>query len=282
LGQFYLSIETQSPMYKTYKKNQFLILIIFNAIILTSCVSQKEITYFQSNEAMGDNLEMVIDQNYIAKIQTGDILGIYVSSLSPEASAMFNPFSSTQIAASMSNQNIQSNAPIPATGFLVDDNGNIVLPLIGKIKLGGKTTKDATDIVKNMLDTYLQQPTVNIRILNFKISVLGEVTRPSVYTVPNEKITLTEALSLAGDLTIHGKRTNVLIIRETDGKKEFSRIDLTKRDVFNSPYYYLHPNDVIYVEPGKGKTTATDRTVQLAPLVISALTLVTVLLTNIL
>lgn len=250
-------------------------------LFFTSCIDQREITYFQSNPAMGDSLEMAITQKYTARIQPGDILGIYVSSLSPEASAMFNPYLAAQ-AANTGSSNIATTAPVAATGFLVDEDGNIILPLVGKIKLAGETTKSATDIITSKLDTYLQHPTVNIRILNFKISVMGEVARPAVYTVANERITLTEALTLAGDLTIYGKRNNILIVRDNNGKKEFKNVDITKRAIFNSPYYYLHPNDVIYVEPGRGKTTATDRTVQLAPIVISAITLITVLLTNIL
>lgn len=270
-------------MIKIFKRIQYLGLsIACLSFFLTSCINQREITYFQSNPAMGDSLEMAITQKYTPKIGTGDILGIYVSSLSPEASAMFNPYLAAQVAAGSNNQNVSSTSTPAATGFLVDDDGNITLPLVGKIKIGGETTKSATDLITAKLGTYLEHPTVNIRILNFKISVMGEVARPSVYTVANEKITLPEALSLAGDLTIYGKRNNILIVRENDGKKEFKKIDLTKRDIFNSPYYYLHPNDVIYVEPGKGRTTATDRTVQLAPIFISVVTLITVLLTNIL
>lgn len=250
-------------------------------LFFTSCIDQREITYFQSNAAMGDSLEMAITQTYTAKIQPGDILGIYVSSLSPEASAMFNPYLAAQ-AATVAPANLSSTTTSPVTGFLVDDDGNISLPLVGKIKLSGETTKSATDLVTIKLNSYLEHPTVNIRILNFKISVMGEVARPAVYTVANEKITITEALTLAGDLTIFGKRTNILVVRDNNGKKEFKNLDITKREIFNSPYYYLHPNDIIYVEPGRGKTTATDRTVQLAPIFISAVTLITVLLTNIL
>ncbi|MDQ3190398.1 MAG: polysaccharide biosynthesis/export family protein [Bacteroidota bacterium] len=256
-----------------------ILMMFFIAALMTSCVSQKEVTYFQANDKNSDLQQQEIKEKFIARLQAGDILGIMVSSLSPEANAMFNPYPAA-LAGQI--QNVSSNAPLPAIGFLVDETGEVALPLTGKIKVAGLSTKEATDLITNKLEQYLVQPTVNVRILNFKISILGEVARPSVYTIPNEKITLPEALSLAGDLTIFGKRNNILVIREIDGKREFARLDLTKRDFFNSPYYYLKANDVIYVEAGKGRYTATDRVVQLAPIFISALTLITVVSMNLL
>ena len=115
-------------------------------------------------------------------------------------------------------------------------------------------------------------------MLNYSVSVMGEVEKPSVYTIPNERITLPELISLAGDLTIYARRDNILVIREIDGQREFGRVDLTKRDLFNSPYYYLQPNDVVYVEPGKGKKTTSERSVQLAPTIISGISLLAVIL----
>ena len=253
-----------------------LFILLISSILTTSCVSQKEVTYFQSS---GDSAISAVNNPYVAKIQKGDILSVMVSSLSPEASAMFNPYLLTQASGTV--QNSQTNNLPPANGFLIDEEGSITLPLIGKIKLAGLSTKAATDLLTQKLDKYLQQPTVNIRILNFKVSVMGEVNRPSVYTIPNEKITLPEALSLAGDLTIYGKRNNIMVIRESEGKREFAHINLSKRDFFNSPYYYLHANDVVYVEPTKGKITSTDRTVQLAPIVLSGLSLLTLIIVNV-
>jgi polysaccharide export outer membrane protein len=253
--------------------------IIF-VTLFTSCVSQKEVTYFQPSSI---NSDLEISKSippYIAKIQKGDILSVMVGSLSPEASAMFNPYQS--MAMGMQILQPQANAPTAVSGYLVDEDGFVTLPLIGKIAVSNLSTKEATDRITAQLDKFLQQPTVNIRILNFKVSVMGEVARPSVYIVPNEKITLTEAISLAGDLTIYGKRNNILVIRENNGNREFARIDITKRDFFNSPYYYLHTNDVVYVEPTKGKITSSDRTVQLAPIVLSGLSLLTLIIANVL
>lgn len=221
---------------------------------------------------------MEIKNTFSIKIQSGDILSVLVSSLSPEASSMFNPHNT--MVAGVAVTQPQPNAPSAAMGYLVDDEGFINLPLVGKLKVKDLTTIEAKALITEKLDKFLQQPTVNLRISNFKVSVLGEVNKPSVYTVPNEKISLPEALSLAGDLTIYGKRQNILIIRETNGKREFARIDLRKRDFFNSPFYYLQPNDIVYVEPTKGRITSSDRTIQLAPIIISGLTLLTLIISN--
>ncbi len=254
--------------------NRTFLFLVITTLLGTSCVNTKRITYFQA-EALAKDLEKQdIKDKYTIKLQPGDIINLKVSSLSPEANAMFNLYPESQVVSS--NQTMQTTAPAAAIGFLVDEDGSITLPLAGKIKIGGLTTKEAAALVTKSLEKYLEQPTVNLRIINYKVSILGEVERPSVYTISNERITLPEALSLAGDMTIYGKRKNILVIREVDGKREFARVDITKRDVFNSPYYYLRPNDIVYVEPVKGRLTATSRTVQLTPLVLSALTFLTV------
>ncbi|POY34897.1 sugar transporter [Solitalea longa] len=243
--------------------------------VLTGCVNQKQVTYFQPSDANSDITKLAINNKYITTIQAGDILAVMVSSLSPEASAMFNPFPVQTVTTSQ--QTTQSTAGAPAMGYLVDEEGYISLPLAGKIKVDGLSTKAAGDLLTQKLNKFLVDPTVNVRILNYKISVMGEVNRPSVYTIPNEKITLPEALSLAGDLTIYGKRNNVLVIRENNGQREFGRVDLTQRDLFNSPYYYLRSNDIVYIEPTSGRITSSDRAVQLAPVIISSLSLITVI-----
>ena len=246
------------------------------AVVATSCVSRKEITYFQPKDEKSDLEKLDIKDNFILKLQAGDILSVMVYSLSPEANAMFNVYPQQL------NTSVQPNTTTPAIGFLVDTDGNITLPLAGKIPVLGLSNKEASDTITKHLDKYLQQPTVNVRLLNFKISVLGEVNRPSVYTISNERVTLPEAISLAGDLTVFGKRENVLIIREINGVREFIRVDLTKRDLFSSPYYYLRPNDIVYVEQKRGKRTNTSPAVQLAPIFISAATLSILILQNLL
>jgi polysaccharide biosynthesis/export protein len=255
--------------YKHLRSFSSLLLVL--CMMFSSCVSQKEVVYFQPDIIEG-NVQN-ISQKHVSRLQSGDILSIMVSSLSPEASAMFNPY---QLAAQQ--QNTQAATLTAATGYLINEEGYITLPLIEKVKLAGLSSTEATELLTKQLNKYLQQPTVNVRILNFKISVLGEVTRPALYTIPNEKITLPEAIALAGDLTIYGRRDNVQIIREVDGKRTFTRINLTRRELFNSPYYYLQANDVIYVEPTKSKVTSSDRTVQLIPIVLTGLSLLTTII----
>jgi polysaccharide export outer membrane protein len=267
------------------KKNHLpgIFILLSLIIALSSCISQKQIAYFQKAPNQSDTIS--IARAYVPRIQQGDLLSITVGSLNPVASSFFNPFSTMPIgidnAQSQTLQNgsiSPSLAQVAAPGYLVDAMGNIELPLLGTIKVAGLTTSDTKDIIKNKLKLYLKEPMVNVRFLNYKISVMGEVLHPSVYIIPNESITLPEALSLAGDLTIFGKRENVMIIRDLNGKKEFGRVNLNARDLYNSPYYYLHNNDMIYVEPGKGKVAQTDRVYQLLPVILSALSFLTIII----
>ena len=135
-------------------------------------------------------------------------------------------------------------------------------------------------MVKTKLDKYLQNPSVRIYFENYKVTLLGEVTRPGVYKIPNEKVTLPEAIGLAGDLTIFGNRKKVMLIRDIDGEKNFISIDLTSRDLFNSQYYYLHSNDLLYVEPVSGKVSNSDNFYKIVPIAVSAVTLIIVVLTR--
>jgi polysaccharide export outer membrane protein len=262
-------------MKKTLYRQFFLYLILI--VSFSSCVNQKQIAYFQKGVGQSDTIN--VSKAYIPTIQSGDILGIYVSSLNAAASSFFNPFA--QVATSGDNAAVQGNLSTnqnTTQGYLVDITGAIELPLLGSLKVAGLNTVEAKDMIKERLTKYLKEPTVNVRFLNYKVSIMGEVVRPSVYVIPNEKITLPEALSMAGDMTIYGKRDNVLIIRDNNGKKEFNRVDLTKRDIYNSPYYYLHANDIVYVEPAKGRIAQTDKTYQIIPIVLSALSFVAILL----
>ncbi len=269
-------------MRKNIYQNIFLYLTV--VLCLSSCVNQKQIAYFQKGLNGSDTINVA--KPYIFKIQPGDILAIPIGSLNPLASSFFNPYSSMQVnAPSTTDATSTTNGTTPAPAlsqsavpnYLVSSDGSIEIPVVGNVKLAGLTTVEARDTIKNRLKHYLKEPTVNVRVMNYQISVMGEVAKPSVYVIPNEKITLPEALSLAGDITIFGKRDNVLIIRDVNGKKEFGRVDMTTRDVYSSPYYYLHANDVIYVEPSKGKIAQTDKTYQILPIVLSALSLVVII-----
>lgn len=262
------------------KKNIYLNIFLLSTLIavFSSCVSQKQVAYFQKEPNQPDTIKVA--QAYVPKIQPGDILSIYVSSLNSAASSFFNPYSPAP-AASTDATTALGTAPLTqssANGFLVDPSGNIEYPILGAIKVGGLSTVQARDTIKNKVKNYLKEPTVNVRFLNYKVSIMGEVARPSVYVIPNEKVTLPEALSMAGDLTIYAKRENIMVVRETDGKKEFGRVNLNTREVFSSPYYYLHSGDLVYVEQGKGKAAQSDQAYRILPIVLSALTVLSLLL----
>ncbi|MET7253227.1 polysaccharide biosynthesis/export family protein [Dyadobacter fermentans] len=244
------------------------LLISVVAIIggVTSCVSPRSIVYFQ-----GDSLRYTtqeITQKYVPTIQPNDLLSIVVGSLNAEANEVFNT-PNVFTTASTNYSTAAGGARVQPLGYLVDADGSVEIPLVGKLKLAGLRTTDAADTIRTRLLNFLKEPSVIVRNLNFKVSVLGEVNRPSVYVIPDEKISLPEVLSLAGDLTIYGKRDNIMVIREENGKREYAKIDLTSREVFTSPFYYIHKNDVIYVEPIKTRINATDRNVQLVPIITS-------------
>ena len=256
-------------------KQWFLYATIILSLFATSCVNQKKIAYFQPATVTTDTVKSEALPKYTLLLKARDIISVDVSSISPEASLMFNPHSLMQ---TVSYQYSLTNNLAPSIGYMIDNTGSISLPMMGKVVVEGLNTKEAGDLIALKLEKYLINPTVNVRMLNYRVSVMGEVNRPSVYTIPNEIITLPEVLSLAGDLTVYAKRNNVLVIREKNGKREFARVDLTKRDIFNSPYYYLQPNDMVYVEPLKGKSTSTNRSMQLAPTVLSGISLLVVML----
>ncbi len=259
------------------KRKQYLKIFLFLSFlfVITSCVNQKQIAYFQKGANQSDTI--AIAKAYVPKIQPGDILAITVGSLNPLASSFFNPYSTTPVGSDNSTGAASVSAQSSAPGFLVDSAGTIELPLVGTVKIAGLNTSSARDTIKRRLKFWLKEPTVNVRFLNYKISVMGEVARPSVYIIPNERITIPEALSMAGDITIFGKRENVLVIRDDNGKKIFGRVNLTSREVYSSPYYYLHANDIVYVEPGKGKVAQTDKIYQILPVILSALSLISII-----
>lgn len=243
--------------------------------MLSGCTSAKKLVYFQGVGVNEDSL--TVPKAYIPTIKRGDVLSVQVSSLNAEASNFFNPGAMTANTVVTTGS---ANPLAPVSGYLVAEDGTIKLPLVGKITVTDLSTTQVSDLLGDRLKTYLKEPTVNVRNLNFRISVLGEVARPSLFTVANERITLPEALGLAGDLTIYGRRDNVLIIRENGQQRLFARLDLTRRDAFRSPYYSLHPNDVVYVEPGKARFTSVDRTYLFAPIVTGILSLVAIIVTR--
>jgi len=234
---------------------QLLITIATLVVMMTSCVSNKKIAYFQDIQAVNQApLENAVKFSE-PTIQSDDILSINIFTLNPQSGAIVNQAASNTVLGGSANTAVSSQQ---VTGFLVDRNGDVELSLIGKVRVSGLTTYEARELIRGKASSVYKEPNVQLRFANFKVSVLGEVNAPSAYTLPNEKVTILDALSLAGDMTIYGKRENVLIVRDNNGKKEFARLDLNSSEIFNSPYYYLRQNDVVYVEPNKRKVAATN------------------------
>ena len=221
----------------------FLCLIAF----LASCSAPKEVLYLQDIASIK---EENIDKNYEVIIHKDDLLAILVNSKDPELALPFNmPVVTYQIGA-------QTTAQQRLLGYLVDQNGDIDFPILGKIHVEGLTRMQVTELIKQKLmsEDLIKDPIVTVQFLNFKVSVMCEVTRPGTFDISGDRITLLEALSMAGDLTIYGRRDRVAVIREKDGKRRILYHDLRSSDIFQSPCYYLQQNDIVYVEPNKAKT----------------------------
>ncbi len=255
-------------VFNTVPARLFWLPLIF---VFFSCANTKKTTYFYGVPDGPIASTMTIPESIIQK---NDILSIVVSDINPEAAEIFNPISPINNDPSST---IGKDAPV---GYLVDTDGDIQFPVLGSIKAQGLTkTQLKQNIIKIIVDKkLLLDPIVSIRFLNFRVTVLGEVGRPTVIPIANEKISLLEALGLAGDLTIYGNRDNVMVIREeiAPDKKErrtITRINLNSGELFTSPYYYLQSNDIVYVEPNKAKVASTSRASQWLPVIFSGLSL---------
>lgn len=223
-------------------------LSFFVLLLIFSCKPKEELVYYQNIDNLGTSEKL---NSYEIKIQPDDLLMIIVTANDAESAMPFN-LSTTMVqnagvatAAGIGQQSIQL--------YLVDAGGSIDFPVLGKIKIAGLSRSELMKMLETKISNYITSPILNIRLMNFKVSVQGEVNLPGSYTINTERITLIEALSLAKDLTIYGKRDNILVIRDNNGVKSFNRIDITKADFINSPFYYLAQNDVVYVEPNKAK-----------------------------
>lgn len=242
--------------------------VVTLSFIGSSCMNPKKVVYFDNIQ---DTILKPPPADLEPVIRSSDILSITVTSLNPKASELFN-IPNVSAASSASNSSTTTTA---VNGYLVDLDGNIQFPIIGNIKAAGLTKKKLKDqLTKMMIDKkLLVDPIVDIRYLNFRVSVIGEVARPGVVTATSERITLLEALALAGDLTIYARRDNVMLIRDNEnGQRIIKRIDLNSSSILTSEYFYLKSNDVIYAEPSKSKvTTSTSRANIWVPIVFSVL-----------
>lgn len=217
-------------------------------VLISSCTSKKKMVYFQGVLSANES-----NKNYTPTLRSDDVLSIIVMGLDLKAVEPFNLNTGT---INQINGGYSQGAPTQP-GYLIDPNGEIDFPVIGKIKIAGLTRNEAIELLKNKLKDYLNNPTIIMRILNYRVTVLGEVRNPGTFTIPNERVTLPEALGIAGDILITGVRKNILVIRDVDGKKTETRVDITSKDLFSSPVYYLQQNDVIYVEPNRAKINSS-------------------------
>ena len=247
--------------------------LFFMMLLLTSCQTHKKLVYFQ-NEITDEG-----KTNFTPTLKTDDFISIIVAGDNPEVVAVFNFSPILGNTGNVNNGYTQGNNE--KSGYLIDADGNIHLPILGSIEIAGLNRMEATAMLKEKLNVYVNNPVVNIQILNFKVTVLGDVNKPGSFKVPNERITILEAIGLAGDLKITGVRNNVLVIRDNNGKKQEFRVDLTNNTLFNSPIYYLQQNDVVYIEPNSAarsnstiwKTTGSVF-ISLTSLIITTVTLI--------
>ena len=263
--------------------------VVILAAMCSSCGNTRQLVYMQGKFDTAALSQVTITE---AIIQKGDLLSIVVYSDNPGATALYNQSliitNSSAISGGNTNagggtgstSGAQSGVASPTTpGYLVDEQGNIHFQGLGLLHIEGLTKAKLKDLLDFKLkDTLLNNPYYSIRFLNYRFTMLGEVAKPGVFNIPGERISLLDAVSLAGDLTFYGRRDNVLIIRENQGKREFARLDMTKPEILASPYFYLQQSDVVIVEPTKKKIAANDqltvRNVSIAATIISTFAIV--------
>ncbi len=241
---------------------------------LTSCVQYEELVYFQKIEKDKPRTQFPSDtiQNLVPlTIQKNDVLSITVHTFDPELSAPFN-LMNPQMGGGGAGAS-------PFTSYIVDENGQIDFPVLGKITLKGKTATEARTEITNILKTYLNDPVVNIRFINFRISVLGEVNQPGTFIVNNDRVTVLEALGMAGDLTPYSNRSTILVVREKDGIRYFGELNIQSADIFKSDFFYLKQGDIVYVEPTRDKEASIrDQFSEYLPWITSSLSAITTII----
>ena len=259
-------------------KIKLLFVLVSILVFGVSCSSNRSLTYFKnipdtvSSGSTNSPLTLYSDP----LVRPNDILHISVQTLDPHSTNVMG----VSNASTFSTQ--ASTGQTNVTGYLVDKNGMIEMPLVGKISVAGLSTAAVREAIREKAGTYYKDPVVNVRFANFEITVLGEVSRPARYIVPNEKVTLLDALGMAGDLTIYGKRENVLVIREENGEKKFARFNLTSTNIFQEPYFYLKQGDVVYVEASKAKLATSEAArSRTYTVLISGISLLVVILTRV-
>jgi len=253
--------------------------LVFFSVVICSCTNTRTLVYMQGQFDTARLSKVVISQQIIQK---GDLLNIIVYSDNPDATKIYNQTLITASSASViGSEGITggvTGASPSTSGYLVDEKGNIEFQGLGLLHVDSMTKEQLKDTLTARLKDFLVNPYFTVRFLNYKFTMIGEVQRPGIFSIPGDHISLFEALGLAGDLTFYGRRDNILVVRENNGKREFGRMDITKPEIMASPFFYLQSNDVVIVEPTRKKIAANDqtaiRTITIAASIISTLALI--------
>ncbi|HTN06094.1 polysaccharide biosynthesis/export family protein [Agriterribacter sp.] len=235
--------------------------ILALCLLLFSCRTTRPVQYLQGPIDTAALSQINLPEPLIQK---GDLIGITIYSDNPEATAVFNQQMNTTLAAGAASgagaaTGTTGSAPQSMPGYLVDANGNIRFQLLGELHVEGLTKAGLEDMLREKLTKYLMNPYCNIRFLNYKFTMLGEVAKQGVYSVPGEKINILEALGMAGDITLYGLKDSIMVVRETNGKRSFGNLDVSKPDIFASPYYYLQQNDIVIVKANPKKPDISEQ-----------------------
>lgn len=253
-------------LYRNLMKKRPYILVL-SVLFFSACVPQRDLVYFSNLSELAKQQISVAESE--VKIQQADRLSISVNSLNTESNELF-----TKITEKTNTEESRSGQ-----SYRVDQQGMITLPIVGSIKIEGLTIENAQKLITQSLSQFIKSPIVEMQLLNFKVTVIGEVNQPASFTVTGTQLNLLEALGMAGDMTVYGKRENVLVIREVNGIRNMVRLNLNKKEVFQSPYFHLKQNDIVYVEPDKSKEKEYSPNNRALPIITACISAVAVLLT---
>ncbi len=220
------------------------------SLFITSCKSTRDVSYFQDLSSEIPVEVFQPNQNHVLKFKVGDILAITVTAIDPNSVAIFN----TPVVSYMTPNSDKLSISQQLLTYTIDNNGCVNLPVLGQVKVAGLSRVEVIDLLQNRISKYVNDPIVNVQLVNFRISVLGEVLTPGSYPVDNERVTVLDALAMAGDMTITGNREDICIIRDENGEKKVIKIDLYNSDILTDSAFYVQQNDVIYVRPNRAKS----------------------------
>lgn len=260
-----------------------LLSVVLFTFLLGACSVPKDVVYFQGVDALTPEQLKQMNQEYTTRIVPDDMLNITVTAWDPTVTTPFNP--PTYAYAKEGEQPVYASQSM--YNYIVDQSGFINFPVLGRIKVEGLTREEVSEMLEKDISKYIKDPLVTVQLINFKVTMMGEIARPGGFTIKTDRISVLDAIGLAGDLTINANRKNILIIRDNKGVKEFARVDLTSPEILASPYYYLQQNDVVYIEPNKAKvknakySQAQQYNVTVFSSIISAVSVVTAMVISI-